>query len=538
MENENGDASECRLQAQLFGSFDARINGVPIPPLRSRKVQWLLALLLLRHGQALDRVWLAGTLWPESAPGQALYNLRQSLSNLRRAFGKAGQCFHAPMVNALALDIPEATVDVISFDAAIAAGKKADLERAIALYRGPLLEGCAEEWVTGERRVREENYLSALHKLGEMASVGGDGSAAIKYFRMAVQADPFRETAQRALIQALASVGDYGAAAQAYRDLRLLLRRELNTDPDPETIALFQRLRSQARHQTQPRPPLPDVPRPSSPRRLPSPLTTLVGRKSEMEQAVAMLRIARLLTLTGPGGVGKTRLAIAAANEIAEEYPEGVCFVDLAPLSNPDLIARTVGVALQVREEPGRSPWATLLDYLQSKTLLLLMDNCEHLLEDCARLVDDLLKNCPGVSVLATSRQALGLTGETGWAVPPLTLPMLTRFAPAGKPAYKDWLSLLSEYEAIQLFVIRAQQALPTFQMSAHNAGDGRANLRSSRRNTPCPRTCRRPRGLAFRRGNQQQTQQPLSPADPRQPRRSAPSADASRPDGLVLRSA
>lgn len=351
MEVENNPASECRLQAQLFGSFDARVNGVPIPPLRSRKVQWLLALLLLRHGQALDRAWLAGTLWPESAPDQALYNLRQSLSNLRHALGPIGQWLHAPMVNALALDVAHAAVDVISFDAAIATGEKADLEHAIALYRGPLLEGCAEEWVLGERRVREESYLTALEKLGDMALACGEGSAAIKYFRMAIQADPFRETAQRALIQSLAAVGDYGASAQAYRDLRLLLRRELNADPDPKTSALFQQIRSQARRQIQPRPALPDaprsappdVPRPSSPRRLPTPLTALVGRKSEMEQVITTLRASRLLTLTGPGGVGKTRLAIAVAEAIAEEYPDGICFVDFAPLASPALIAQTVG---------------------------------------------------------------------------------------------------------------------------------------------------------------------------------------------------
>ena len=478
MEIGNNEASEYRLQAQLFGAFDARVNGIPIPPLRSRKVQWLLALLLLRHGQALDRAWLAGTLWPESDPAQALYNLRQSLSNLRHALGKAGICLHTPMVNALTLDAANATVDVISFDTAIATGEKADLERAVALYRGPLLEGCAGEWVLGERRVREEQYLSALERLGDMASAAGEGSAAIRYFRRAVQADPFRETTQRALIQSLAATGDYGAAVQAYRDLRLLLRRELNTDPDPETSALFQHIRSKARQQTQIYPTLPDTPSsdlpdspPSSPlRRLPCALTTLVGRSSEMEQVVTALRATRLLTLTGLGGVGKTRLAIAVAGEMAEHYPEGVCFVDLAPISDPDLIVQTAGAALQVRETSGRSPSAALLEWLKSKTLLLLLDNCEHLLDGCARFADDLLRNCRGVSVLATSRQALGLTGETVRAVPPLATPVLADFAPDASSARKEWLSLLSEYEAVQLFVTRAQQTLPAFQMSAHNA--------------------------------------------------------------------
>ena len=117
--------------------------------------------------------------------------------------------------------------------------------------------------------------------------------------------------------------------------------------------------------------------------------------------------------------MGKTRLAIAVAEQMAETYPDGVFFVDLAPLSNPALIAQTIAAVLQAREEPGRSPLSTLQQYLHSKTLLLLLDNCEHLLDACAILVNAILQHCAGVSVLATSRQALGLTGEVVWPVPP-----------------------------------------------------------------------------------------------------------------------
>jgi predicted ATPase/DNA-binding SARP family transcriptional activator len=470
MKTGNEEATEVRLQIQLFGAFDVRVNGVPIPPLRSRKVQWLLALLILRHGQALDRAWLAGTLWPESAHSQALYNLRQSLSNLRHVLGETGLCLHAPMVNALSLDLTRARVDVLAFDAAIAAGDETSLEHAVALYRGPLLEGCAEEWVFSERRTCEESYLCALERLADMALSRGEGSAAVTYLRAAIQTDPFRERAQRALIQALASVGDYGAAVQTYRDLRLLLRRELNTDPDPETVTLFQHIRSEARRLTLVRPSVSIEPAPAPSRQLPSPLTALVGRRPEVEQIVTTLRTVRLLTLTGSGGVGKTRLAIAVAEEVAEEYPDGVFFVDLAPLSDPALIAQSVATVLQVREEPGRSTLLTLREHLQSKTLLLLLDNCEHLLDPCASVVDAILHNCSGVDILATSRQILGLTGEVRWTVPPLTTPALTSLTYKSRHSPKEWLSLLSEYEAVALFVIRAQQAQPTFQMSARNA--------------------------------------------------------------------
>ena len=195
-----------------------------------------------------------------------------------------------------------------------------------------------------------------------------------------------------------------------------------------------------------------------------------MGRKPDVEQVAATLRAARLLTLTGPGGVGKTRLAVAAAEQMTGMYPDGIFFADLAPISDPALIAQTIISALQAREASGCSPMQALQEHLQSKTLLLLLDNCEHLLDGCARLVNDLLTHCPGVSVLATSRQILGLTGEARQAVSPLTTPVLSELPTEDGQGEKEWLSLLGEYEAVQLFVMRARQARPAFQMSARNA--------------------------------------------------------------------
>jgi len=471
VQTENDQVSKFRLQVRLFGAFDVRLDGVPIPPLRTRKVQWLLALLLLHHDQALDRVWLAGTLWPESAPGSALFNLRQSLSNLRRALGPAERCLQASMVNALTLDTASVDADVIAFDAAIAAGDRTSLEQAVSLYHGPLLEGCAEEWVFAERRVREEQYLSALEKLAEQALGHGERDAAVAYLRSVIQVDPLREQAQRALIRTLANMGDHGAAVQTYRDLRVLLRRDLNIDPDPETQTLFEQVRAEALSKSRITPaaikPLPAPP--ATARQLPSPLTTLVGRKAEIEEILTALNSTRLLTLTGPGGVGKTRLAIAVGERAAEEYRDGVCFVDLAPLSEPDLLTQTVAGVLDAPEEPGRPLLATLQDFLQPKSMLLLLDNCEHLLASCADLAYALLQRCPGLRILATSRQNLGLTGEVGWRVTALSAPPLVSLSTRDRPQ-KDRMSLLSEYHAVQLFVVRAQQAMPGFQMTAQNA--------------------------------------------------------------------
>ena len=171
-----------------------------------------------------------------------------------------------------------------------------------------------------------------------------------------------------------------------------------------------------------------------------------------------------MVTLTGSGGIGKTRLALAIADEVADTYSEGVWFADLAALSNPASVAPTLAEVLGLREPQEIDVTETLTEYLKSKTLLLIIDNCEHLLDVCARLVSRLLGACPGLRILATSRQPLGIAGERAYNVPPLLLP------PRGFVAHdKETQSVLLEYEAVQIFVERAQQALMSFKVSANN---------------------------------------------------------------------
>ncbi len=183
-----------------------------------------------------------------------------------------------------------------------------------------------------------------------------------------------------------------------------------------------------------------------------------------------MLRSARLVTLTGPGGVSKTRLAIAVAEELADDFADGVCMVDLAPLREGALVGTALGSALNLREEPGRSLIATLQEALRPRQLLLL-DNCEHLLTACAELASALLQTCPHLRLLATSRQTLGLTGEVAWSVPALATPALGSLHSTERPTDKEWMALLLEYEALQLFAARARQAVPHFQITAQNVG-------------------------------------------------------------------
>jgi non-specific serine/threonine protein kinase len=173
------------------------------------------------------------------------------------------------------------------------------------------------------------------------------------------------------------------------------------------------------------------------------------------------LRTGRLLTLTGPGGCGKTRLALRLAADAAGDYAAGACWVELASVNDSSVVPRAVATACGVREEAGRPLLATLVDVLRPKRLLLVLDNCEHLLDACARLADALLRACPELTVVATSREALGVAGETPWRVPPLAAP------PFGPPPGAE---ALVDYEAVRLFAERAVAVQPAFAVTAHNA--------------------------------------------------------------------
>ena len=192
-------------------------------------------------------------------------------------------------------------------------------------------------------------------------------------------------------------------------------------------------------------------------RRLTTPLTSFIGRERELAELLRLLQVTRLVTLTGTGGVGKTRLALQVAEAVASAATDGASLVDLSPLSDPALVPHAVAAALSVREEPDRPLVTTLSDALRTSERLVVMDNCEHLIVACAHLVDALLRACPRLRILATSREPLGVDGEVTWPVPPLSLP-----AP-GQPLSRE--GVLAA-EAVRLFVERAVAALPAFAVT------------------------------------------------------------------------
>jgi len=199
---------------------------------------------------------------------------------------------------------------------------------------------------------------------------------------------------------------------------------------------------------------------------LPIPLTAFIGREHEIAEVRRLLGTARLLTLTGTPGVGKTRLALEVAAGLDEAFPDGVWLVELAPLADPDLVPQAVATVLGVREQPGRDVEEALADALRSRRALLLIDNCEHLVDACAVLVDGLLRACHRLAILATSREPLGIAGETAWRVPSLALPDLDDPAAVGA----DGTPVLGSCAAVQLFVERASAARPDFALTALHA--------------------------------------------------------------------
>jgi predicted ATPase/DNA-binding SARP family transcriptional activator len=487
--------------------MEVRIGSHPLPRLRSRKGLWLLALLALRAGRDVERRWLGETLWPEGDAAAARRNLRQTLHDLRLALGPEARRLASEAPRMLRLDVDGASVDVLAFDAALADGDSESLESAVHLYRGPLLEECTEEWIQEERRQREQSYVTALERLATLATAKGEHASAASTLRLAVGARPYREDLQRVLMQSLAASGKPVEALVVYRHLRVLLWRDLTAQPAEETTALFRRLRDESR--ARPRSLTPSLAPPlstsSSKGNLPQPLSAFVGREQELREVGTVLGVgqadslpaserrqthslphARLVTLTGTGGIGKTRLAIRLAEECAWGYADGAWFVDLAALADPALVPQAVARALQVRETPDAPLTETLQEALAGRQLLLVLDNCEHLLDACARLVDALLSACLHLRILATSRQPLGLTGEVAWRVPSLSLPEgRRRGGPGGgagpreaedSPASGPSDCLLPSADcllasgAIRLFVHRAQAAMPGFALREQNA--------------------------------------------------------------------
>ncbi|WP_330437767.1 winged helix-turn-helix domain-containing protein [Micromonospora sp. NBC_00821] len=384
------------------------------------KVRALLADLLANRNQVVSADRLIDDLWGDDAPANPAGALQVRVSQLRKALNDA-----EPGARELVESRPPGyllrvdAVDVGRFDELARCADVERLTEALALWRGEAYADMADaEFVRAEASRLAEQRLVVQERLAQARLARGEHDLVAADLAELVARHPLREGLRAVQLRALYAACRQSEALESYAELRARLAEELGLDPGPELVALHRRILEQDAGLDAP-------PRAAVIRNdLPAPLDELIGRDEALAELLTLLPRQRLVTLLGPGGVGKTRLATETAR--ATSYPDGVRLVELAPLPAGDAsVAEQVLGALGAHEAAGttQSPADRVVTALRHRQVLLVLDNCEHVIEPVAELVARLLRDVSGVSVLATSREPLGLTGELLWEVPPLPVP-------------------------------------------------------------------------------------------------------------------
>jgi len=408
-------------------------------------------------------------LWPEANRRAASNNLRTTLHSARKVLDPTAALYYLASEDESLVLCPKSDlwVDVDAFEEAAATARRsrdpAAYRTSIELYARDLLpEDRYEVWAEARREELRRMFLDLLVEMSGLYEGRGEWWPAIVALRRAVAEEPVLEEAHVGLMRLYAFSGRSGQALVQYEQLREPLRRELGAEPSASVRALREEIASGRFPPQQVQiPGFASREAEEQPRHnLPIPRTSFVDRQRELTEIKPALATTRLLTLTGVGGSGKTRLALKVATDLAGAYPDGAWFVELATLSEPDLVPQTIADAVGAREQPGRPIAETVTAHLGENRGLLILDNCEHLVDAAARMVDFLLASCPHLRVLATSREPLGVEGEVLFSVPPLPVPAALPAA-SGKIAGED---------SVGLFVERARLRLPGFSLTRENA--------------------------------------------------------------------
>jgi predicted ATPase/DNA-binding SARP family transcriptional activator len=460
------------MRIQLLGAFTVQVQGIAVQAgqWRLRKAKVLVAMLALAPGQRRHREQVLDRLWPDLEPAAAARNLHQTLYVARRALVGLGAATDGLLTirdEQVVLDAAgPVDVDVLQFEAlateALKTAQEASLRAAADLYGGDLLPDLPDaEWLTARRDELRETHREILVRLASSVRHHAPEEALVILTR-ALESDPLHEGAVRALMVVLAEMGRRSEALARYERLAENLLDAFGTDPDAQTVAVFRRLLTGSPAEG----PASQPAGAADPQRqigyLPRPLTSFIGRERELVDVGRLIGRARLLTLTGAGGSGKTRLALEAARQARPAYADGVWFVDLAAVGESLLVADAVAEALRL-DSGGASRGQALVDQLRGRSLLVVLDNCEHLLSACAQLVTAVLAACPGVDALVTSREPLHAHGEFTFRVPSLALP------PPVRGDAPD-LAELGRLASVRLFVERSAQVRPGFTLDAGNA--------------------------------------------------------------------
>ncbi|WP_156753409.1 BTAD domain-containing putative transcriptional regulator [Actinokineospora pegani] len=451
------------------------------------KVRSLLAVLLLNEGRLVSVDRLADEVWGQTQPGSPTRALHTKVWQLRRALDTSEAGAGALVVSrppGYQLTLPPGALDSERFRELVSRARQetdlraraAALAEALGLWRGePLADFADAEFARAAISRLNDERLTAMEDRAEVMLELGEHSLLVSELGDLVAREPLRERLRAAHMRALYGAGRLRDALGSYDDLRKRMATELGMDPGSEVSALYQAMLEQRPEVTASPAPITTATRPLS--NLPAELSTLVGRDEAVGHVRALLDAGRLVTLSGIGGVGKTRLALAVAHRSAPSAPDGVWLAELgkleaAPDDPPsvlfDAVVYTIAEVVGVRDETSAtlggnrvvSMVERLVEALRAKQMLIVLDNCEHLVATAATLVERLLKAAPGLRVLATSREPLGIAGERLWTVPPLELPDPAAVDPAQ----------LARAGAVRLFVTRATATVPGFRLDVDNA--------------------------------------------------------------------
>jgi predicted ATPase/DNA-binding SARP family transcriptional activator len=501
----------AQLKLRVLGRFEAFEAGKPITKFETNKIRALLAYLAVEASQVHSRESLMGLLWPDSPQSAAMESLRHALATLRKTVGDQLALPPFLLITRETVQLNRQSnvrADVWDFQQALARKSSSNnlelsiafLKSAIDLYRGPFLDGlyCGsdvfENWAQTRREGLNRQVHDALSELAILYAETGEYEESIMWARRLLELEPWDETAYRLVMAGLARRGERNAALAQYETCREFLKKELNVEPEPATQRLYEAIRnggwgiaasqesagrsktvspfdpgSVAASMTQLLPltgiekfvPQVHVSAVSSPPTmvemsrhiLPASWPQLIGREHDLEEIADRLNdpACRLLTLVGPGGIGKTHLALEAVARQADNFHQGVYFVSLAPLQSVDAVPPAIAQALGFTFYSGGEPIQELLDYLRKKELLLLLDNFEHLRQG-AGLLTAILQAAPQVKIVVTSRARLNLLDEYLFTVEGLDYP---------GPSFQSH----REYSAVKLFFESARRVQPHFQV-------------------------------------------------------------------------
>lgn len=460
------------LAFQFLGPPQLILENEPINVNR-RSIVALLAYLAVDDSRQAKRTYtresLSALLWPDYDQVKAFTNLRHTLWEIQKTFGPDWLITNRETIGLQAA--ANIWVDVHRFESLLSESRAQDdvslriplLTECVKLYRHHFLAGFTlkkaptfDEWSITKADELRHKQVEALTLLTEDCCLLGDAESAIQHARRLVTLDPLNESAHRLLMQVSSQVGQQNAALKQYQTFAQTLRKELNIDPQPETRALYKQIRKGGIKQFQ----AGTQRETKSPRNnLPHRLTTFIGREQEQTEIIHLIAKYRLVTLVGAGGVGKSRLALQVGEKSLKDFSDGVWLVELAPLTESTLVPQAVCTALALTQKGNTPILKILTDHLALKKALLILDNCEHLIDTSAQLAETLLQACPDLHILATSREALGIEGEHRYIAPSLSLPRM-----------HGGFDAIVESEAVKLFLERAKTVIPNFELSQANA--------------------------------------------------------------------